>query len=44
MYLIVMRDKKGLFSLVKFVTYLEGGATSAAVDLEVGGDNIIACA
>ena len=44
MNFIVTRNKQASFATAKCVTYLEGGATSAAEALEVERGNIIMCA
>ena len=36
-----MRDDQASFAVAKWVTYLEGGATSIAVAMEVDGGNIV---
>ena len=44
MHFVVTRDDHASFSAAKRMTYLEGGATSVAVDLGVEGGNIVAFA
>ena len=43
-HFVVTRNDQASFAADKCVTYLEGGATSVAVDLEVEGGNILKCA
>ena len=42
-HFVVTRDDQAPFYTAKCVTYLEGGATPIAVDMEVEGGNIVTC-
>ena len=44
MHFVANLNDQASFAADKCVTYLEGGATSVAVDLQVEGGNIVTCA